>query len=410
MSIIISAALLYFLSFLLIWQFVGYPLLMAIVALRSKPKNKDYSFQPFVSILVPTYNEEKVIDNRIKNLYELNYPKERYEVIVVDSGSSDNTVGIVKEVIRECKGECKPYLRIVEEGERKGKASAINLGKKHARGEIVLVTDANSIFDRNVLREMMPHFKNPKVGAVGGDFVVSNPDPDNSLTSSAHFYWDIDRILRKGEAILDSMYAFDGEMNAWRKDLIDADPTMLAEDLEMSVRIRRKGYKIEHESNAMVYEPVSTTVEDQIKQRRRTSIGAIQTIFKHSGYLLLPKDLYSFLIFPSHKTLVMFSPFFLLAIPILYAITWNAKIAITHFVSTLLFFVVIFALLIFLKSKLIKIKGRKSSFSISTIPGIVYYVLLNEYLILLAWKDFIFRRYSVLWEKTESTRVTYGGK
>lgn len=404
MSIIIIAALLYFLSFLLIWQFVGYPLLMAIVALRSKPKNKDYSFQPFVSILVPTYNEEKVIDNRIKNLYELNYPKERYEVIVVDSGSSDNTVGIVKEVIRECKGDCKPNLRIVEEGERKGKASAINLGKKHARGEIVLVTDANSTFDRNVLREMMPHFKNPKVGAVGGDFVVSNPDPDNSLTSSAHFYWDIDRILRKGEAILDSMYAFDGEMNAWRKDLIDADPTMLAEDLEMSVRIRRKGYKIEHESNAMVYEPVSTTIEDQIRQRKRTSIGTIQTIFKHSGYFLLPRDLYSFLIFPSHKTLVMFSPFILLAIPILYAITWNAKIVITHFVLTLFFFVVIFAVLIFLKSKLTKDERIKSSFSISSIPRIIYYVLLNEYLILLAWKDFIFSRYSVLWEKAESTR------
>ena len=65
----------YLISFAIIWQFVGYPSLMAIVALRAKPKNKDYFYQPFVSIVVPTYNEEKVIEKRIKNLFELDYPK-----------------------------------------------------------------------------------------------------------------------------------------------------------------------------------------------------------------------------------------------------------------------------------------------------------------------------------------------
>ena len=70
--------LLYLLSFLLIWQFAGYPSLMAIVAFKSKPKNKDYSYLPFVSIIVPTYNEEKVIAKRMKNLFELDYPKDKY--------------------------------------------------------------------------------------------------------------------------------------------------------------------------------------------------------------------------------------------------------------------------------------------------------------------------------------------
>jgi len=95
MNIIII--LLYLLSFLLIWQFVGYPSLMAIVALKSKPKNKDYSFQPFVSIIVPTYNEDKVIEKGIRNLFDLDYPKDRYEIIVVDSGSTDSTTEIVEE-------------------------------------------------------------------------------------------------------------------------------------------------------------------------------------------------------------------------------------------------------------------------------------------------------------------------
>lgn len=95
MSII--TILLYLLSFLFIWQFVGHPSLMAIAALKSKPKDKDYSFQPFVSIIVPTYNEEKVIAKRIENLVVLEYPKDNYEIIVVDSGFTDSTTEIMEE-------------------------------------------------------------------------------------------------------------------------------------------------------------------------------------------------------------------------------------------------------------------------------------------------------------------------
>jgi len=125
----ITVILLYLISFAIIWQFVGYPSLMAIVALRAKPKNKDYSYQPFVSIVVPTYNEEKVIEKRIKNLFELDYPKDKYEIIVVDSGSADSTAQIVEKLIE------KHYssglnLRLIKEEERKGKASAINFGKE----------------------------------------------------------------------------------------------------------------------------------------------------------------------------------------------------------------------------------------------------------------------------------------
>jgi len=394
--------LLYLLSFLLIWQFVGYPSLMAIVALKAKPKNKDYSFQPFVSIIVPTYNEEKVIDKRLENLVEMDYPKNKYEIIVVDSGSTDSTTEVVEDTIKK-HNPSKPTIKLAKENERKGKASAINYGKKHAEGEIVLVTDANSIFDKDVLKEMMPHFKNPKVGAVGGRYCVANPE--NQLAASESFYWDLEYVMRKGESRLDSACTFHGEINAWRKNLITADTKMLTEDLDIAVQIKRAGYKIEYEPGAKVYEPSATTREDQIKQRKRTSIGTIQCIFKHLSYFLPPHDLYTLLIFPSHKALPMFSPFIFLAIPILYLLAWNIKVIILHFMLTLFIFAGMFALLTFLRLNLIKGERMKSGFSLSSIPQIIYYVLLNEYLIALAWKDFIFGRYSVLWEKVVSTRI-----
>ena len=393
--------LLYLLSALLIWQFVGYPSLMAIVALRLKPKIKDYSFQPFVSIIVPTYNEERVIERKIKNLVELNYPKAKYEIIVVDSGSNDSTTEIVEKLIGK-HDLSDPLFRLVEENERRGKASAINFGKGHAKGAIILVTDANSIYDKNALKEMMPHFKDSKVGAVSGRYSISNPD--KTIPSSEAFYWDIEHITRLGESFLDSISTVIGTISAWRIELMNFRSITISEDLDMTIQVRRKGYKIIYEPEAKVHEPAATTSEDQIKQRKRTSIGTIQNMFKHLGYFIPPRDLYSILIFPSHKVLAMFSPFILLAIPILYLLTWNIDVIITHFVLTIFIFVAMFALLMLLKSRLAEGSGMKSSFSLSSIPKVVYYVLLNEYLILLAWKDFVFKRYSILWERAESTR------
>lgn len=397
----LTIIMLYLLSFLLIWQFVGYPSLMAIVALRAKSKNKDYSFQPFVSVIVPAYNEEEVISKRIENLADLDYPKDKYEIIVVSAGSTDNTAGVVEDAIKKY-AKTKPTLRLIREEERKGKASAVNLGKKYASGDIILITDANSNFDENVLKEMMPNFKNMNVGAVSGRYFTSNPD--ETLPSSETFYWEIQHIGFLGESFLDSISTVTGTISAWRKELMNFSSKTITEDLDMTIQLRRNGYKIKYEPEAKVYEPSATTPEDQIKQRKRTSLGTIQNMFKHLDYFAPPRDLYSFLIFPSHKALTMFSPFILFAIPILYVLAWDIKAIITHFVLILLIFAGLFVLLMFLKSRLNKGNEMKSNFSLFSIPKIIYYVLLNEYLILLAWKDFIFRRYSALWERAESTR------
>jgi cellulose synthase/poly-beta-1,6-N-acetylglucosamine synthase-like glycosyltransferase len=172
----------------------------------------------------------------------------------------------------------------------------------------------------------------------------------------------------------------------------------------MAVQIKRAGYKIEYEPRAMVNEPSATTLSDQIKQRRRTAIGTLQCMFKHRAYFLLPRDLYSLLIFPSHKGLAMVSPFTLSAIPILYIIVRNSTIIIPHLVATILAFVLMFGILMLLRARLMKPEKRAERTSMPSIFKITYYVLLNEYIILLAWRDFLFGRHSVLWEKAESTR------
>lgn len=393
--------LLFFLSALLIWQFIGYTIIMSIIALISKPIKKDYHFQPFVSILIPTYNEENVIKNRIFNLLSLNYLKENYEIIIIDSASKDKTIKNVQEVIDNHKDNY-PKIKLVKEEVRLGKGSAINLGKKVAESDFILVTDANAIFQKNVLKEMMPHFKDNHVGGVGGRYIVANPE--DPLGASTSFYWNLEYMMRLGESALYSACLFHGEINIWRKDIVDADTKMLSEDLDMCISIIKKGYKIIYEPWAIVYEPAATTVSDQIKQRKRTSIGTIQNIFKHYKFLFFSWNWYTKLIFPSHKTLVMFSPFLLLIIPIIYLIIGDIRIILGHIFFTAILFFGFFSTLLFLRTHFLKDSNTKNAIKSTTITGIVYYVLLNEYLILAAWLDFLRGRYSVQWEKATTTR------
>lgn len=395
-----STIILYLLSFLLLWQFVGYPLLMALTSLITKQNKKDYSYQPSVSIIVPAYNEEKVIEERINNLLDLDYPAAKYEIIIVESGSSDRTFENVKKITDVHNGV--PSIKLIKEKGRKGKASAINIGREHAKGEIILVTDANSTFDNNVLKEMMPHFQDSKVGGVGGRYVVSNPE--YILAASESFYWDLEYLQRKGESIIDSACLFHGEIYAWRKELVKADTEIISDDLDIAVQIRKKGFRIEYEPEAIVYEPSTITAKEQIIQRKKTTIGTMQVLMKHWRYFFIPRDVYSLFIFPSHKTLAMISPFLMSGILVLYVIIRDITIIKTHFVITMALFTGSLTMLVLLRSKLVKKKVARNVFSISGTLNMIYYVLLNEYLILLAWKDFLSGRYSVLWEKVDSLR------
>jgi cellulose synthase/poly-beta-1,6-N-acetylglucosamine synthase-like glycosyltransferase len=255
---------------------------------------------------------------------------------------------------------------------------------------------------------MMPHFKDPGVGAVGGRYIVANPD--NVLTSSESYYWDLEYIMRCGESSLDSACLFHGEINAWRKNIVDADTSIISEDLDICIQIRRKKYKIVYEPDAKVYEPSATNVKDQIIRKKKVVIGTIKCMFKHMPYLLSPdRDLYNTLIFPSHKILAILSPFFLLTISILYIVTFNPGY-IVYLILTLVVFSILYATLTYVKSKIIRNEGAKQFFSPYTLLNIAYYVLLNEYLILMGWVDFFFGNYSVLWEKAESARMAKSTK
>lgn len=392
---------LFVLTFLIIWEFAGYPLLTTVIALRRKPPIKEYGYEPFFSIIVPTYNEATSIQARICNLYDLEYAAQNYEIIIVDSGSTDDTASVVRELLQHDSVSLLPQVRLVEESARHGKGAAINTGKVHAKGDIIIVTDANAFFDRNVLKEIAPHFKDPCVGAVGGRYKVRNAD--NGLTRATKYYRDLEHLLRTGEAALFSACLFDGEINAWRKESVEVDPAMIAEDLDMCIKLRKQGYTIAYEPNAIVCEAVPTTVRDQVLQRRRTSIGTITSILNNLSYVAVPKDPYRLLILPSHKSLAMLSPFVMLALLATYFVAFDWRLALFGLAASIIVFAVTFALFTWGRSRLGS-DYQTVRLTPVAVARMIWYVLLNEFIILLAWKDVVLGNYSVLWDKVTTTR------
>jgi poly-beta-1,6-N-acetyl-D-glucosamine synthase len=172
----------------------------------------------------------------------------------------------------------------------------------------------------------------------------------------------------------------------------------------MSIAIRKKGYKVAFEPKAICYESSPSSFAEQLTQKKRRCLGTIQNIFKHWHYLVVPRDLYRLIIFPSHKGLLMFTPFMFVGIALGYILIWNPGLVLSHiFIMSALFLILLSVYLHFVP-RLQRAHGSSPRRKVS-LHRLALYVLFDEYLLLLAWRDFFSRRYSVLWEKVDSTRA-----
>jgi poly-beta-1,6-N-acetyl-D-glucosamine synthase len=406
-----AVLILYVVSLLLLWYFVFYPLFCAVLAQRKTALNTLKApaelHTPSVSVIVPTFNEAAVIGARIDNLLDLTYPDERYEIIVVDSQSTDETTAIVEKRIANFGPDSLPQLTLLQTGEREGKAAAINFAMACARGEILVIADANATYHASALTALVAPFADARVGVVGGRYLVQNAH--DTLPSLESIYWDVEHIKKIGESELDSASGVIGGLSAWRRDNVSFREDRLAEDLDACVTRRKNGLTIRYEPNAIVYEPAATTISEQIQQRRRVGQGIIQVLVAHWRYLLLPRDRFAF-IFCSHWTLSLMSPFFLIAVLVLYAIIGDPAAILEHLSITIVAAIVGFFAFLRVTSSFDVKTQRPQKLGVRALPGAIAYILLNEYLILLAWSDAIRRRDSVLWEKAHSTRNTGGLK
>jgi poly-beta-1,6 N-acetyl-D-glucosamine synthase len=241
-------------------------------------------YVPYVSIIVPAYNEEKVIESSLMSLKRLDYPG--YEIIVVDDGSTDRTYDLAKQM----EGKFRNHrIRVYTKG-NEGKGEALNFGIRLSSGQIVLCVDSDSRLSRKSLRYGVRHFTNPKVGAVAGNVKVTNRQ--NAITRlQALEYIEGLNMVRKAQAFFRSVNIIPGPIGFFRRETIEQvgyyDTDTFAEDADLTLKILVTGWQIRYEPYAIADTEAPENLGSLLKQRYRWTRGILQSISKRK------RDLFS---------------------------------------------------------------------------------------------------------------------
>ena len=197
---------------LIIYTYIGYPIIIVLLSkIFKRSRNIDNQFSPSVSWVVPSYNEEDIIADKIRNLIELDYPRELLEIIVITDGSTDKTPIIAAEF---------PEVKVLHEDRRGGKSAAENRAMKFVSGDIVVFNDANTIVSRNALKEMVKHYADPIVGGVSGAKGIIVEDGDTAESKGEGLYWRYESAIKKADSAFNSLMGAAGELVSFRRALI----------------------------------------------------------------------------------------------------------------------------------------------------------------------------------------------
>ena len=229
--------------------------------------------EPTVSIVLPTYNESRIIETKLDDLLALDYPMEKVELVVVDS-STDKTRDLIREYFADIDA---PDLRLIEEDERRGLAPALNEAYEAAEREMIVKTDCDSKLPPNVLREAAANLADPEVDAVTGRNVevLGGSEVESG-------YRGIQSHIQQLESHLDSTLIFHGPFSAFENDaLLPIDPNSLADDTELALKIRRQGGRVIFDPAVQYREASHSDFVKRRKQKDRRAMGLIRLLVQH---------------------------------------------------------------------------------------------------------------------------------
>jgi cellulose synthase/poly-beta-1,6-N-acetylglucosamine synthase-like glycosyltransferase len=260
-----------------VYVYLGYPLVLTLLArVRRKPMEYPPYF-PKVTLLIAAHNEQDVIASKLENALALDYPKENLRIIVAADGSDDRTAEIVKSF--EPRG-----VELSYQPERRGKMAAINRAMSKVRNEIVLFSDANNLYARETLRELMKPFSDPRVGAVSGSKNILGSG--DGLTKADGLYWRYESYIKEQETRLGSCTGVSGEILAVRYNLYQSPPDrVINDDFFIGLGILRQGYQVVYAPKARSFEHSSLTEGDEATRRSRIVAGRYQAMIMSMQFL-----------------------------------------------------------------------------------------------------------------------------
>lgn len=292
----------------LVWYvYVGYPVLVWALARLfgrpSVPPAVETADLPSVALVVAAHNEERDIGARIENALGLNYPRDRFEIVIASDGSTDATTSIVRSYAGR-------GVVLLDFPVNRGKAAVLNDALRRVRSDVVVLSDANTHMAADAVRRLAEWFADPAIGVVCGKLALVDPQTGRNVDG---VYWKYENFLKKCESRLGALLGTNGAIYAIRRNLFPGMTDGLVIDdfvIPMTARLR-SGCRLQYDSQAVASEETPAELRSELRRRSRIGAGGFQAI----GLLwplLHPRHGWVALTFLSHKVLRWLCPFFLL--------------------------------------------------------------------------------------------------
>ena len=290
----------------LCYTYAGYPALLLIVSrLRPRPIRRA-AWTPAVSVIITAYNEERDLAAKLENTLALDYPPERLEIIVASDCSTDRTDEIARSFAAR-------GVRLYRQAERLGKTAAQNAAVEQARGEIILFSDATTIYRPDALRAMMPNFADPAVGCVAGRLVYVDP-AGTSVGEGARSYWSYETFLKRHESRVGSLIGASGCLYAVRRAAYVPLYHEACSDFIIATKMVEQGLRAVYEPDAVSMETTNQRASKELRMRVRVITQTFTDLWRNRAMMNpFRSGFYAVQLF-SHKAMRYLAPLFLIAL------------------------------------------------------------------------------------------------
>src|SRR5699024_8528843 len=287
-------------GFIIFWTMIGYPAFLKLLKrlYQNRKLKKNYYYTPTVTVLVVAHNEEKVIYDKLNNLLELDYPEDLMKFIVSSDNSTDNTNNIVRDFK---KNNPEIDITLYEVKERKGKTNAQNEAQKLVDSEILVMTDANALFERNAIRELVSAFTEDNISYVCGQLVYVN-HRDNKIASNENAYWKKEMKVREIESNIQTITAGNGAIYACRNNEYYDFKPIQSHDANMPRHYALRKQRALFNPDAIAYEKAGEIIEDEFNRKVRMNRGIIRGILPNISILNIFKYKWYTVFFISHRS------------------------------------------------------------------------------------------------------------
>ena len=365
---------------LVAYTYLIYPVLLwLLTAGRRRPDYALLDEWPCASLIIAAYNEEAVLRAKLENALALDYPVDKLDIVVVSDESTDGTDAIAAEFAAR-------GVRVHRVPERGGKTAAQNIGVGLARGEVLVFTDANSMYAPDALKRLLAPLADDGIGCVCGELQYADSDA-GGVGKGEGTYWSYEQFLKQRESLLSSALGANGAIYALRRELFEELDSDIISDFIMPIRVWRRGYRVVYEPKAIALESSGGSFHDEFRRRRRIISRSLYGLWTQRGVLNpFAHFFFAFQMF-SHKVLRWLVPVLLLV-----ALGANIALAGDPFYRILLVLEVAFMASAVLGYALPERLGRLMPFYVPA-----YFCAIN-YGALLGVLNFITGRRHVVWQ------------